>query len=92
MDTDPPMLLCPGNIVLTVLSGVNSIPIQWPLPIVSDISEPVTLVSASHNPGAEFPVGVTTVRYEYADAFENTASCTFDIRIMIGNADSSPMY
>ncbi|KAJ8041072.1 Hyalin [Holothuria leucospilota] len=83
VDTDPPMLLCPGNIVLTVLSGVNSIPIQWPLPIVSDISEPVTLVSASHNPGAEFPVGITTVRYEYADAFENTASCTFNIRIMI---------
>ncbi|XP_071824330.1 uncharacterized protein [Apostichopus japonicus] len=85
VDTDPPMLLCPGDIVIAVLIGVRSERVDWPFPIVSDPSQPVTLVRASHNPGEEFLVGTTTVEYAYSDARSNTGTCSFDVTIIEEN-------
>lgn len=87
VDTDPPMLLCPGDITIAVLIGVRSVRVDWLLPIVSDPSQPVTLVRASHNPGEEFLVGTTTVDYAYSDARSNTGTCSFDVTIIEGNTD-----
>ncbi|MCO6492278.1 MAG: HYR domain-containing protein, partial [Phaeodactylibacter sp.] len=38
--------------------------------------------------GAQFPVGTTTVVYEYTDAAGNTAQCSFDIEV-VNNIDPS---
>jgi hypothetical protein len=37
---------------------------------------------ASHNPGATFPGGTTTVTYTFTDAAGNTDTCVFDVTVL----------
>lgn len=84
VDFEPPMLLCPGNIVMTVLEGITERVVEWLPPEVSDNSGTVNLVSQSGMSGGTYPVGTTTVSYIYEDASGNVATCSFDIIIITG--------
>ncbi|XP_072051436.1 uncharacterized protein [Amphiura filiformis] len=85
-DNEPPRVKCPGDIVQYVPAGVTGKLIRWKEPIVSDYSsrsgEKVVPVSQSHTSGQVFSIGVTVVRYTYADWAGNTAMCEFHVHLL----------
>jgi hypothetical protein len=89
IDVTPPTIInCPANIsVNTGLGNANcSQTATWTVPTVFDacyccgVAAP-TLVS-THQPGATFPVGVTTVTYTATDASGNVSTCTFTVTVV----------
>ena len=81
LDTEPPVLIsCPGNINVNVPTGSCSAVINWTPPTAEDNCSVETLES-THQPGALFSVGVTTVTYTATDASGNTAQCSFTVTL-----------
>lgn len=68
VDTTPPILVCPADIIL-----VEGEPIDLGAPTVSDIVDAAPTLS--NNAPADFPLGATEVIWTAADASGNQASC-----------------
>nr|MCU0345739.1 HYR domain-containing protein [Saprospiraceae bacterium] len=86
-DTQKPIVSgCPANIFLPTNTAINGAVAIWNAPGAGDNCG-VTVLNASHVPGAVFPVGTTTVTYTAGDAAENTATCSFTITV---GADPCP--
>ncbi len=87
-DTEAPTITCPGDIVVDAPSGDCQTVVTFADPVANDNCSGVTvsfiegLVS-----GSDFPVGITTVTYEAADASGNTAQCSFTVTV---NEDVPP--
>lgn len=79
-DNLPPIINnCPSNMLFTLTSRCDTV-ISWVPPVITDNCSGV-IVTASHNPGEVFPLGVTTVTYSATDSYGNTTSCAFDITV-----------
>ncbi|XP_072046394.1 hyalin-like [Amphiura filiformis] len=81
-DVTPPQITigCPSNIDATMELGMTGKAVTWTEPSATDSSgTPVKMTS--HQPGANFPVGLTDVRYTFTDAYNNVASCNFIVNI-----------
>jgi hypothetical protein len=79
-DVTPPVFAdCPVNITLTT-KGTTAIA-TWEHPSVKDNCTSIPTIQYSHEPGTNFPVGVTTVTYTAKDAKGNTSMCTFTITV-----------
>ncbi|RIA09324.1 HYR domain-containing protein [Flavobacteriaceae bacterium MAR_2010_72] len=80
-DDDAPVISgCPSNISQgTDASGCNAV-VTWTAPTAADNCA-VTSFTSTHNPGATFPVGTTTVTYTAQDAAGNSVQCSFDVTI-----------
>ncbi len=76
--TKPIFTLCPTNINVTT-SNTTAIA-TWTLPTATDNCGVPTLIS-THNSGASFPLGNTTVTYTATDAKGNTAVCSFVVNV-----------
>ncbi len=74
-----PTITCPANITRVV--GVAPAAIDFEA-LASDAEDEVT-VSYSHEPGSLFAEGSTTVTATATDAVGNTASCTFDVTVIV---------
>ncbi|XP_072175625.1 uncharacterized protein [Diadema setosum] len=72
---------CPSNKYDTALPGSSSDSVTWTEPTASDNSGMVTLTS-THEPGASFPIGSTTVTYTATDVGGNTAMCSFNVNVL----------
>lgn len=80
-DTEQPAFLnCPGNIVMALQSQCDTT-VSWTAPTPTDNCPGVQMTS-SHNPGASFPIGNTTVTYTATDAAGNTNTCSFTITVV----------
>lgn len=77
---------CPNNVVITPSILNCNPPASWTPPIASDVCG--ANLSSTHQPGDNFPVGVTTVTYTAADSSNNTASCSFTVTINPPQLDS----
>lgn len=78
-DVIPPVISgCPANINTTADTSYCGANVTWTEPTASDNCSGVVL-SSTHNPGDNFPVGTTTVTYTATDASSNTDVCTFDV-------------
>jgi gliding motility-associated-like protein len=76
-DTQAPLIAnCPVNI------NSCSTQVSWTEPAVSDNCGAVT-VTASHQPGSEFPVGTTTVTYTATDSAGNVSVCSFQVTVSV---------
>ncbi|XP_072168935.1 hyalin-like [Diadema setosum] len=84
-DNVPPQVQCPNNITSIVLAGTAGEVVTWNLPTVSDNSGVVIFVSSTANPGDFFPIGGTTVIYNYQDPSGNTNACSFTVTINVGD-------
>ncbi len=84
VDTLPPEVICPEDILLTILTGMGGSGISWVEPTVTDNSGNAFLRSQSHTSGQYFEVGITTVTYTYADFSGNTGRCSFLIDVNEG--------
>src|SRR5207247_7412755 len=72
-DTESPTILgCPSNIAHANDPGACQAAVSWTPPTASDNCA-VTSFTSNHNPGATFPVGMTTVTYTAMSSAENTS-------------------
>ncbi|MBX2966649.1 MAG: HYR domain-containing protein [Cyclobacteriaceae bacterium] len=79
VDNSPPAFnSCPLNVVQDVVSGCSRT-VSWTAPVVQDNCS--FTLTASHVPGTNFPVGVTTVSYTATDQAGNQATCSFTVTI-----------
>ncbi|XP_072046400.1 hyalin-like [Amphiura filiformis] len=81
VDTTPPQISeCPNNIQTTTELGTSRKSVTWTEPTATDISG-TPLRTRSHEPGATFTIGPTTVRYTFTDTSNNVATCTFTVTV-----------
>ncbi|XP_071841566.1 uncharacterized protein [Apostichopus japonicus] len=95
VDTEPPtIVICPSDQVVTVLTGSSGGVVNFPTPQAQDNSG---FVVVANNPqfysGFYFPLGITTVTYEFRDAVRLTVTCTFTVTVNTASpCDSSPCF
>ena len=82
-NTKPTISGCPSNIIVNTGSGNTqcSQTASWTAPTASDNCGIASLAS-THNPGAAFPVGTTTVTYTATDVNGNTQTCSFTVTVI----------
>lgn len=84
VDTTPPTLTCPEDITEVVELGITGTIVDWVEPTGTDLSEPVFVISSTHNRNSFFIVGSVEVTYTLSDAVGNQAMCTFIVRVVTG--------
>ncbi|MFN4081829.1 MAG: HYR domain-containing protein, partial [Saprospiraceae bacterium] len=85
IDNQPPGLICPNSISVTADPNQCSKVVTFPAPTANDNCPglQVTRTDASGlNSGDAFPVGVTTISFEAADACGLTAACSFSVTVV----------
>ena len=82
VDTQAPVVSCINDVTSTVGTGVGGTTVTWTEPTAIDNSGATPVISRTHTPGSFFGVGTTAVTYTFTDASGNTASCTFDVRVI----------
>ncbi|PIK41660.1 hypothetical protein BSL78_21491, partial [Apostichopus japonicus] len=76
---------CPTQgVTVTANAGDDFAFVTWPDLIVNDNSGHVNLISSNGAPG-NYPVGSRNVRYVYADANGQSATCSFVVTVNEGN-------
>lgn len=85
-DGTPPIITCPGTIVVNTNSGENYGTVQLPEPTITDNcdADPTFIVSTSYGgvglgPHFFVPAGTHNVQYTAIDACGNSASCTVEL-------------
>ncbi len=78
--TGPFITGCPNDIAVSNDLGACEAAVTWTPPTASDECSSVTTTS-SHVPGDVFPVGMTTVLYEFSDQFGGIATCSFNVTV-----------
>ncbi len=81
---DPVISGCPDDITVNADAGGCTAVVTWTPPTATDNCGPVSEWS-SHDPGDAFPVGPTTVTYEFTDGCGNASTCTFDVTVEAEN-------
>ncbi|MBX2892773.1 MAG: HYR domain-containing protein [Saprospiraceae bacterium] len=80
-ESTPPLVLgCPSNISITLPQGVCETTATWTPPVASDNCFLISFI-ASHDPGAVFKAGTTTVTYTAIDAAGNETVCSFNVTL-----------
>jgi hypothetical protein len=79
-DTEPPVIICPANIVTNIPYGQSSSIIHYPSPAVTDNRTGATF-SCSPASGSTFARGTTPVTCTATDTSGNQSSCGFTITI-----------
>ncbi|MEM7575244.1 MAG: HYR domain-containing protein, partial [Bacteroidota bacterium] len=79
LDTIPPMVTCPADIITTADDGLCGTNVNFATP-VSDNCPDVTLTVVPAS-GSFFDVGTTTVMVTATDASGNITSCSFDVTV-----------
>ncbi len=83
LDDDPPVITgCPSDITVSTAAGLCGAVVSWEPPLSS-----APMVS-THQPGATFPAGVTTVTYTSTDAGGLVSECSFTVTV---NDDEPPV-
>jgi sugar lactone lactonase YvrE len=83
VDTTPPVISCPANIVVTLPpnSSATSAVVNYPAVTATDSCAGSATVNSSPASGSVFPAGTTTVNATAADGNGNTASCSFTVTV-----------
>tara|TARA_R110002012_G_scaffold99980_2_gene238467 strand:+ start:157461 stop:161270 length:3810 start_codon:yes stop_codon:yes gene_type:complete len=80
IDQSPPIITnCPDDISISASDDCEAI-VDWEIPTALDNC---TEVSANSNfePGTVFPIGITTVEYEFTDEYGNRSLCSFMVTV-----------
>ncbi|MEM9723400.1 MAG: HYR domain-containing protein, partial [Bacteroidota bacterium] len=76
----PTIVSCPSDIQVATNPGTCGATVSWIEPISTDNCDSVS-VNATHQPGASFSIGTTTVTYTATDPSGNTSSCSFKVTV-----------
>jgi len=82
VDTTPPIISCPSNVVVTLPpnSMATSMVVNYPAVTASDSCSSSVTVNSSPASGSVFPVGTTTVNATASDG-TNTSTCSFTVTV-----------
>ncbi|HEY2973141.1 MAG TPA: HYR domain-containing protein [Pyrinomonadaceae bacterium] len=81
-DTEPPTISCPADIVVEPTCSSGAV-VTYTAPVGADTcTEAFTTQTAGLASGSIFPIGTTTVTYTATDASNNTASCSFTVKVL----------
>ncbi|MCM3568576.1 HYR domain-containing protein [Neobacillus mesonae] len=80
IDTEPPTIQCPDNVIVTVEPGETGTIVNYPNPTVSDNCQDATFLCTPSS-GSFFPVGTTKVTCSATDAARNTVTCSFEVNV-----------
>jgi len=80
-DVIPPQIFCPQNITQGTSTTDCGVAVYFPTPSVSD-NCPGVSVQCDPPSGTYFLNGTTTINCTATDASNNTADCTFDVKIV----------
>jgi hypothetical protein len=81
IDTTPPTMHCPNNIVATNDPGLCSAKVSYTA-TATDNCGTVTNITEDFPPGSTFPKGTTTVHVTAVDNAGNTNMCSFTITVL----------
>src|SRR5207245_8185101 len=77
-DSEPPVIVCPTNMVANVDASLCSAVVTYSAPVGTDsCAGAVTTQTGGLASGSAFPVGVTTNVFLVTDAAGNNATCSF---------------
>ena len=79
-NTAPVFTFCPENLTASLLGDSCESSVTWTIPIVTDPCE--ILLTGSHTPGDNFPLGTTQVVYNAVDLSGNMSICGFNITVV----------
>lgn len=82
VDTTPPVISCPANIVVTLPPNSTSMAVNYPAVTATDSCYTSATVGSSPASGSVFPVGTTTVNATATDGAGNTSSCSFTVTVL----------
>ncbi|XP_066591150.1 sushi, von Willebrand factor type A, EGF and pentraxin domain-containing protein 1-like isoform X2 [Prorops nasuta] len=84
VDRTPPVIKCPGDVVVENLKGANFALLNWTVPMVSDNADESPTVWSK--PYVIFPwkkkIGAKTVTYVAEDSSGNKARCKFKVNVI----------
>lgn len=80
-DTQPPILVCPANIMVPAAAGLCSAVVTYALPAVSDNCTGVGTPVCTPPSGSNLPKGTTVVNCTVKDAVNNSSSCSFTVTV-----------
>lgn len=89
VDDEPPTVQC-SDFTESAPIGSGGIQVNFPVPIATDNSGTVNLVSSTSSPGDFFVTGTTLVAYFYSDPSGNTAQCSFNVVVVEGKINKLP--
>jgi gliding motility-associated-like protein len=78
VDENAPVIICPDDISVSTDEGQCHAVVNFEAN-VSDITD--VTIEYSHEPGSEFPVGITTVTVTATDLAGNSSACSFDVTV-----------
>jgi len=83
VDTTPPVITCPSNIIVTLPpnSMATSMAVSYPAVTATDSCSSSVTVNSSPASGSVFPVGTTTVNATASDG-TNTSTCSFTVTVL----------
>nr|XP_006817910.1 PREDICTED: uncharacterized protein LOC100373477 [Saccoglossus kowalevskii] len=82
-DIEVPFVACPDNIEPPLVTDASTAFVSWSPPTATDNSLAVLTESTNYaTPSGWFPIGTTTVYYNFTDPSDNTASCAFQITVI----------
>ncbi|HEX8090098.1 MAG TPA: S8 family serine peptidase [Blastocatellia bacterium] len=81
VDTTPPTIACPGNIVRNTDPGLCSAVVTYANPTVGDNCPGVGTPTCTPPSGSVFPKGTTTVNCSVTDAAPLTSTCSFTVKV-----------
>ncbi|HYC86744.1 MAG TPA: HYR domain-containing protein [Chryseosolibacter sp.] len=80
-DTTPPVFsLCPAPMTVSANDQCVATAV-WQVPLASDNCSSGLDLTSTHNPGDEFPLGITTVTYTATDSAGNMSECSFTVTV-----------
>lgn len=82
-DTTAPVVSCINDVFQSVGSSSTGTNVAWTEPTATDDSGSVAQ-TRSVVPGSFFSVGTTLVTYTFSDPSGNSASCSFNVRVLVG--------
>jgi hypothetical protein len=81
VDTTPPTITCPANVVQNTDPGVCQAVVNFAAPTVSDNCPGVGTPTCVPPSGSTFPKGTTTVNCQVTDAASLTSMCSFTVKV-----------
>eukprot|EP00667_Euglena_gracilis_P000080 EG_transcript_80 len=80
-DLEPPVIICPANIVQGTSPGLATANVTWADPAFSDNVQVRTIIR-TRNPGSTFVLGTTLVVYTAIDTSGNAGNCSFTVTVV----------
>ena len=83
IDTMPPSISCPSNIVASAAAGQTNVVVTYPPPTAMDLCSSVSTACVPAF-GSTFALGATTVTCTATDGCSNVQTCTFTVTVSSG--------